>query len=401
MRKAFPVYFFVLVLLSGCHPARNMISRTDTVPAGVDLQERYIKVFSSQDRTVSFSNQFAAGRLNHVTQENDSTFLLSIVPENKPVNPSPWYAFKVSASKPCRIYVKLFYDGFKHRYNPKIKSSTSQWREIGAVQLSKSKDTAHVRLEAGPDTLTVAAQEIITSKDSYKWMASLAAKPFIKSQRAGKSLMGKPVTVLHTSGSNGKRLVVVLSRQHPPEVTGYMAMQEFVETVTGDSDLARRFREQYELIVFPMMNPDGVDEGHWRHSAAGVDLNRDWEFFRQPEVRAVKDFLSRRTRRNAKVVFAIDFHSTFYDVFYTNSDTLNTNLPGFTNRWLAAFERAIPGFRPNVKPSGNGGNVSKSWMMRELKANALTYEVGDDTPRDLLKEKGRVAAEKMMEILLR
>src|SRR4051794_29252753 len=91
--------------------------------------------------------------------------------------------------------------------------------------------------------LTIAAQEIISSADSYQWMDSLAKQPFISKQVVGKSLLGKPIMALTTSGSDGKKLIVVLSRQHPPEVTGYMAMQEFVRTVTGNTLLAQSFRK--------------------------------------------------------------------------------------------------------------------------------------------------------------
>ena len=79
---------------------------------------------------------------------------------------------------------------------------------------------------------------------------------------------------------------------------------------------------------------------------------------------------------------------------------MHTTVPGFTNKWLKAFQQAIPGFKARIQPSGNGGNVSKSWMMRALGTDAITYEVGDNTSRDMLKTKGRVAAEKMMSILL-
>ena len=34
--------------------------------------------------------------------------------------------------------------------------------------------------------------------------------------------------------------------------------------------------EKFRVLAFPLMNPDGVDLGHWRHNAGGIDLNRDW-----------------------------------------------------------------------------------------------------------------------------
>jgi predicted deacylase len=253
----------------------------------------------------------------------------------------------------------------------------------------------------GKDTATVAAQEIISSASAYRWMDSLSGLPFIQMQVIGYSILGKPVVALRTTGSSGKGIIVVLSRQHPPEVTGYMAMQEFVHTLTADTELARDFRGKYELVVIPMVNPDGVDEGTWRHNAAGVDLNRDWNDFKQPETRAVKDYLFKAVlAQGAKVYFGIDFHSTWHDVFYTNKDTA-TNLPGFMGQWLSGFEKAVPGFKANIRPSGSEGAVSKSWMLRALGADALTYEVGDDTSREMLRLKGRVAAETLMKLLLR
>lgn len=221
----------------------------------------------------------------------------------------------------------------------------------------------------------------------------------MKKQIIGHSLMGKPILALNNTESSGKNIIVVISRQHPPEVTGYLAMQEFVHEMTSANEVAKQFRDKFEIIIAPMVNPDGVDEGNWRHSFDGVDLNRDWEFFKQPETRAVKDFLLKKiSDQQAKVYFALDFHSTWHDILYTNSDTL-TNIPGLTRQWIKGFEKEL-GVPLKVSPSGNKGNVSKSWFNRELNADAITYEVGDDTPRDMIQKKGKLAAQVMMKILL-
>jgi len=377
----------------------------DSSKAVIEFQNR--QVFNSKNGMLHFSNAFTSARLNGFKQENDSTFKITVTSENAPINSSPWYAFKIWSTDrqaPSRnIVVKLNYPDTKHRYNPKVSTNGSSWTNIEQVQLNSDKSVAEFKLAVGRDTMTVSAQELINSNDSYRWMDSLAALPFIKKNTIGYSLLGKPIIALNTIGSNGKKLIIVLSRQHPPEVTGYMAMQEFVRSLTGPSELAQKFRTKYELLLMPMLNPDGVDEGNWRHSAAGVDLNRDWEFFKQPETRAVKDYISAvSANQSAKVYFGIDFHSTYNDVFYTNEDQpdVNTNVPGFTVAWLKVFENSIPGFKANIKPSPNGGNVSKSWMGRALGAEALTYEVGDNTSRNMLKIKGRVAAETMMKLLL-
>ena len=83
--------------------------------------------------------------------------------------------------------------------------------------------------------------------------------------------------------------IVIVGRQHPPEVTGSLNLFPFLATVLGDSSLARQFRARYQLIIYPFLNPDGVALGHWRHNTGGVDLNRDWGPFTQPETRLVRD----------------------------------------------------------------------------------------------------------------
>jgi len=151
-----------------------------------------------------------------------------------------------------------------------------------------------------------------------------------------------------------------------------------------------------------MINPDGVDEGNWRHSFGGVDLNRDWIDFKQPETRAVRDYLLAKVKhQEAKVYFALDFHSTFNDVLYTNEDRPDTNKPGLTNAWIKGLHDFEGANKTLVKPSGNGGNVSKAWLGKVLNAEALTYEVGDNTPRPYIKQKATKVAEVLMEELLK
>lgn len=377
-----------------------LANKTDSLNAKIKFQTK--KTYRFNQSEIILTNEFSAARLSSVTQQNDSTFNVTISPENTPINPSPWYAFKLWSATRKNITINLNYVGTKHRYDPKIFQNQT-WLSIDKVQLSTDKKTASFTVNSGSDTLLIAAQELLDVADNSKWEDSLAKLPDVKAQIIGYSMLHKPIRALSIGGGKGKKMIVVLSRQHPPEVTGYMAMQEFIRTIVANTTLAKNFRQSYETVLIPMVNPDGVDEGNWRHSVAGVDLNRDWEFFKQPETKSIKAYLLQKiAKQDGKVYFGIDFHSTYNDVFYTNEDqpANQTNAPGFTNRWLDAFQKAIPGFKPNIKPSPNGGNVSKSWMGRVLHAEALTYEVGDDTPRPTLKMKGKVAAEAMMRLLL-
>ena len=101
----------------------------------------------------------------------------------------------------------------------------------------------------------------------------------------------RPLTVIH-SGGTSKKSIVLIARQHPPEIPGgTFAFNAFFETLMANDELANTFRDTFNIITFPMPNQDGVDLGYWRHNANGVDLNRDWIAFTQPETKAIKAYL--------------------------------------------------------------------------------------------------------------
>lgn len=403
--KAKHTFFWASVvsifLLKACAVKRTAVTPPiDFSAVKIKLQDK--RVFAFEKEGVFFSNNFPSARVNQLAKVNDSTFNITIEGENKPINPSAWFAFKVWGKPNKNIYINLLYPNDKHRYQPKLSFDGQQWQTLEGVKVNKEKNEASFKLSLPKDTLTIAAQEIISSSQSYQWMDNLVKSYSLNKTVIGKSIGGKPIIALNSTKSDGKKMVVILSRQHPPEISGYMAMVYFVETLLGDTEQARNFIENYELVVIPMINPDGVDEGNWRHSFGGVDLNRDWIEFKQPETKAIKEYLLAKLRRqNAKVYFALDFHSTFSDVLYTNEDRQDTNRPGLTNAWVKGLHEFEGNNRTVVKPSGNGGNVSKAWLGKVLNAEALTYEVGDDTPREYIKQKATKVAEVLMAELIK
>ncbi|MEL6867928.1 MAG: M14 family zinc carboxypeptidase, partial [Bacteroidota bacterium] len=166
--------------------------------------------------------------------------------------------------------------------------------------------------------------------------------------------------------------------------------------------LANDFRKKYRILFFPLINPDGVDLGHWRHNGGGIDLNRDWAYYRQPEVRQTADqIVSMVKKAKSKVILGLDFHSTYKDIYYSNS-LAPDQIHHFKDYWLQGIEEALVAFDYQTKeaPSGLRAPVSKGWFYQQFKAEALTYEIGDSTPRDMIMLKGRISALEMMQLLI-
>lgn len=408
MRNYFLLLIFVMLLIS-CRTQPSLDTSgalsydppgaTDTRSKPINFQNRTEYAFNNE--TIHFSNKFEGARINGMKQENDSTFTVWIESENYPVNSSPWYGFKVWSSEMQDITVHLTYKNAKHRYIPKLTSNKKTWKYIDPEHYEVRDSIAIVKINASPDTLWVSAQELETSSRVYAWSDSLAKMPFVSKSEIGYSKLGQPIVQLQMGESDEKRIVAIIGRQHPPEVTGYYAMQEFAKTVANDSELSKRFRKKFELIIVPLMNPDGVDQGHWRHNVGGVDLNRDWRYFHQPEPRAFRDYLTGFVKeKKAKVYFALDFHSTDEDIFYVYNPDILSHIPGFTQEWLQAIEDALPDYNFVQEAYSLESPISKNWFFNEFHAEAVTFEIGDETDRDIIRKKGKVAAEEMMKLLL-
>ncbi len=373
---------------------------TDTRNKPIELPVRRIYTFEGSG--VQVSSDFEGARLNELTQQNDTLFTAVIRPENAPINMSPWYAFKIWADSAQSVSIRLTYENGRHRYYPKISREGTHWQPLDSANFFPEGNAATLRLPVGPDTLWVAAQELVLLRHVQAWADSLDRLPFVRKQTAGYSAQQRPIVALSVGKDDSKHVLAVISRQHPPEVTGYLAMQAFVETIAGNSKLAQRFRRKFETIVLPMCNPDGVANGHWRHNTGGIDLNRDWLQFHQPETAVVQCYLTQQVKQQqAKVYFGLDFHSTWNDIYYVFDQKTTPYATSLAQQWLAGVERAIPGYKTNQSASGTESPISKNWFFTQFGADAVTYEVGDNTPRDDLRIKGQVAAREMMKLLLK
>lgn len=397
---------FIILIAISCKSADSVLFKTpvDTTTKSIAFQKK--QTFTLNSLQVYASNQFDGARLNGLKKINDSTAAILINPENQPINNSAYYAFKIWSKNPKTFYLRFKYTkGFKHRYTPKLKKDTS-WYVIDSTNVFKKDSIVTIKLSLNNTPLTVAAQEINTSSDVKEWYTNLIKKKesYVRYSNFGKSTLGRnlPVLDVYKGDKKSKDIIVLLTRQHPPEVTGYFAFQEFLKTILSHSSISDAFLNKYRVLAFPIMNPDGVDLGHWRHNAGGVDTNRDWSEYNQPEVKQTVKYITKTLRKNkAKIILGLDFHSTYHDVFYTNKIRNETTLPNFIDDWFNALEQNIPNYKVNEAAGNSTKPVSKGWFLYGHNATGITYEIGDATPKERIKLIGKVSAKQMMSILLK
>ncbi|MCL6266297.1 M14 family metallopeptidase [Flagellimonas myxillae] len=394
-----------LVFMAGCTVKKVKSEKSvDTTDKQIVYQTK--KTYEFKDIGVWVSNEFDGARLNGAYQLNDSTITLQFYPENTPINKSPYYAFQTWSEVPNKVYFAFTYpEGFDHRYKPKRKIN-GEWTVIDSLDLIHTENGPLLKLELQKEPQTIAAQEINSSKDVGDWIRQEIVKDrdFVRLGSAGVSKMGKnlPVLDIHHGDAEGKPIIVLMTRQHPPEVTGFFAFQHFLKAIVDQSELSTQFLNSYRVLAFPILNPDGVDLGHWRHNANGIDLNRDWSKYRQPEIKNAVTYITKASKKDkGGIVLGLDFHSTYEDVFYTNVKREGTTLPNFIDDWFEILERDIKGYMVNEAAANSTMPVSKGWFLYGQNATGITYEIGDHTPRDRIAEIGATSAKAMMQVLLK
>lgn len=362
------------------------------------------QTFTSDEGGVTITSDFAGGRMSDCRQIDPRTFAVTVAPETEPINDSAWYAFQVRSDKPQSIRIQLRYLRGSHRYDPKISRNGRQWQCAAESIVSRDRHGRELHFDIAVDheTQWIAGQELLGSDEVSDWAKQLASRPDVTHHIIGHSVENREIEQLNIGPADNRDSVFVVARQHPPEVTGAIGMMHFVDAIAADNAMAQRFRQRYCTRVVPTMNPDGVAHGHWRCNANGVDLNRDWSHFQQPETRAVRDEMLRCKRdENGQVCLFVDFHSTFDDVFYTPPQASKLFPPGFTGQWLTALQTRFPDFRVNVDDQHNAHrSTSKAWVHRTLGVVAITYEFGDQTPRDVIADIAAGSAQEMMRLLL-
>jgi Zinc carboxypeptidase len=326
--------------------------------------------------------------------EDERTLSILVTPEHlPPINPSPWYAFKYVVAPDGILTVNVRYIDAHHRYAPK-------WRGTGdpagySVTVAQDRTTLSITLPPGDGI--VSAQPLMTSDHYDKLVRQL-----VKTGRGSKVILGRshdrrPINAVRLGNADAPRLIVLLGRQHPPEVTGATAMDAFVLEIAKLVRSGVIDRKQFQFLIVPQLNPDGVARGHWRANLGGADLNRDWGTFKQPETRAVAGWLA-RLPAGVKPLLMLDFHSTNHNLFYVQGQEAHAQGKTFLATWLGDKESAFEGYPFKIEPrdANPSSGTTKNWFNMTYGIAAYTYEVGDDSDPAAV----RVAAEMLAQTMI-
>ena len=319
------------------------------------------------------------------------------------INPSPWFAIRKSKHSE-NIKIELDYGNYNYRYNPKISSDNKAWDNLNMLNILKKNNDKILVIDFLPSNKKqyIASQEIITQSWYYNWFNELKETGKVRSETIGFSVLKKPITMFFIETDIKNPYIIILGRQHPPEVTGAFALKGFIDQLVSPSQLSQNFLNQYNIIFVPLMNPDGVDNGHWRYNVNKIDLNRDWGTFSQPETIAINEKLIQLTA-NSKLALFIDFHSTYKNIFYISENSSN-NLSKFSlENWINNSSSGLLGIGYNfqlINSSNKDNGVSKNYIYNKYNIPSMTYEVSDSEDRKKIKQSSSILATELMKFLV-
>jgi predicted deacylase len=319
------------------------------------------------------------------------------------INPSPWFAFRKSEHSKS-IKLALDYKNYHHRYHPKISIDKKSWNKIDEANILKKENGKIVVIDFLPSSQKnyVASQELITNFWYNKWYNELENSGRVRREVIGFSVLKNPIPMFFVEKNINNPYILILGRQHPPEVTGAFAMRGFINQLLNKNSLSDSFLKNYNILFVPLMNPDGVMNGYWRYNENKKDLNRDWGIFIQPETDAVNKKLTEL--KNKKLALFIDFHSTFKNLFYISDIAEESPMKNFLEDWLLGSRKSLSeaNYKYEIINSLNKDNgVSKNYIYNKYKIPSVTYEVSDNEDRDVIQQSSSILAINLMELLLR
>lgn len=191
--------------------------------------------------------------------------------------------------------------------------------------------------------------------------------------------------------------IVLVTRQHPPEIPGgSIGFIAFFEELMSAADYAIQFRKKFNIYSFPLLNPDGADEGNWRHNSNGVHLNHDWVDFTQPETQMVKKFLSTKVKEGNNIRFAIDFHTSYSGPYMLILDSINnTKANRIIPKWIGGI-KTNSSFKVEARRRSQELPYCYNYFYNQFGCEAVTYEEGDEIDRKIIEKRAIIYAKELM-----
>lgn len=175
----------------------------------------------------------------------------------------------------------------------------------------------------------------------------------------------------------GKRTVILFGGVHAGEDIGSWALQGAMDFLLGSDPKAVAARKNFDILVYPMINPAGRYGGHWRGAFESVNPNFDpnRHFHENGKLQMI-DVFKNATKLDTGVSTCvakagIDFHGDIWNSY----GTFSTGTVEF-NDWLAKVQT----YQPSTTTIGTSAVGAASEYLRTSCGAAYGFTVETGNP---------------------
>jgi len=173
------------------------------------------------------------------------------------------------------------------------------------------------------------------------------------------------------------KTIIMFGRHHGDEGTANWIIEGYLNEYLASSQ-----NEKFQLILYPMINPDGA-MAQTRYNKNNYDLNRTWtKTSGVDETKIIHEHLRSKIKSIKNIVIALDMHGSIREDFFYRVDESFAgqsfyNLQStFINR-LALYD---PWQAGNTIHSNGHPNMARIVLIRDYKLHALTHETIRNIP---------------------
>lgn len=269
------------------------------------------EVTSSRElKTVEFDSNFESGNLYHAYQVAPDHYELVLQNDINTRGNNQWFFFRVRNVQRNRTLrfsiVNLIKPDSLFNYGMKptvFSKGRYERRKIGWVRegqkisyepnsIKRECKDAHFytlsfeyKFQYDDDTVYFSHSYPYTYSDLSNYLTGMFARKEVGrlatiknlGRTVGKNRIDLLTITARKNNIKEKRIVWILARQHPGEVTSSFVVEGMIDFLVGENRAAEYLRDNLIFKIVPMVNTDGVIHGNSRCELVGTDPNRRWK----------------------------------------------------------------------------------------------------------------------------
>ncbi|CAD8182329.1 unnamed protein product [Paramecium pentaurelia] len=285
----------------------------------LNLNDLQTPTITQTQQLPQFDSNFTCGNLAAVHQVDTFEYDLLLQEDINTTSYSQWFYFKVTNPNEYKYRINIInlsknYLQYQNGFGVYIKFDTN-WEILKSQVLIKQSQyvksnfckttstklyTLSFWINRSSKTFEIALGIPYTHLDLDRYLLKF------QSEILTNTITGLPVRMVQF-GSKRSDVILVIARQHPGETVSSHVCQGFLDALSNDKTL----QLFYNIIVIPMVNPDGVKWGNFRCDLSGKDLNRVWQNPRSKyhqQIIQIKNLIQKILDEGRDIKTFIDLH---------------------------------------------------------------------------------------------